>query len=178
MKKWSTKNRKEIMRAHVFKYETIESSSPDGDKSGVFDIVSCLDWVNVVAISEEGQLILVKQYRHGTDEITLETPAGAIEKGEVPLAAAKRELEEETGYISNDWKDLGKVKVNPAFMTNTCHVYLADNCKDSGQQSFDPLEEIELERIDKSKISELIEGNRIDHSLSLLSLLKYLRLLI
>jgi len=175
MKKWTRENPKEVLRAHVFKYDTIESTSPDGDKHGVFDIVSCLNWVNIVAISEDNEIILVKQYRHGADSITLETPAGAIERGEDPLDAAKRELEEETGYISEDWQSLGSLKVNPAFMTNTCFVYLARDCRAQGKQSFDPLEEIEVYKHDAKDLDALIDNDQIDHSLAHLSILKYLR---
>lgn len=176
MKKWSQSNRKEVLRAHVFKYETVDSSSPNGDKSGVFDIVTCLDWVNIVAIDEDDQVIMVKQYRHGLDDITIETAAGAIEIGEDPLHAAKRELEEETGYISNEWESLGSVKVNPAFMTNTCYVFLARHCRPEGKQCFDPLEEIEIEKYSLERIEEMLDSGEIEHSLTYLSLLKYLRL--
>lgn len=176
MKKWSQNNKKEILRAHVFKYDTVESRSPDGKKEGVFDIVSCLNWVNVVAIDEKGRFVLVKQYRHGADEITLETPAGAIDRGEDPLNAAKRELEEECGMTSDDWEKLGEVKVNPAFMTNTCYFYLAQNCRYDGQQNFDPLEEIEIETFEESEIEKMIDDGTINHSLANLCLQKYFRL--
>jgi 8-oxo-dGTP pyrophosphatase MutT (NUDIX family) len=175
MKKWSQTNRKEVLRAHVFKYETVDSASADGSKSGVFDIVTCLNWVNVVAITESNEIVLVKQYRHGADDLTIETPAGAIEPGEDPLVAAKRELEEETGYISDEWSDLGSVKVNPAFMTNTCHIYLAKNCRPEGEQCFDPLEEIELVKYQVNEIEDVLDRGEIVHSLAHLSLLKFLR---
>ena len=77
----------------------------------------------------ENELILVEQYRHGVDNITLEIPGGAVDKGEKSLDAAKRELLEETGHTSSEWVSLGEVQANPAFMTNTCATFLALNCK-------------------------------------------------
>ncbi|WP_408956280.1 NUDIX hydrolase [Natroniella sp. ANB-PHB2] len=132
-----------------------------------------LDWVTVVPITTTGKLVLVKQYRIGTEEITLEVPAGTLDKGEESFAgAANRELLEETGYNSNeDLIKLGKVAVNPAIQNNYCHFYLAQGVELIGEQNLDRTEDIELELVPITQIKGLISSEKINHSLSILSLL-------
>ena len=174
MKKWTRSNIKDVLRARIFKYQTVESTSSDGRMTGLFDVVRTANWVNVLAINTNNEIVLVKQYRHGTDEITLELPAGAIEKDEEPLIAAKRELAEETGHTGGQWKSLGAVKVNPAFMTNTCYFYLAEGVEKTQEQNLDPLEEVDVVYHTLDKVKELVNNNIIDHSLSQLGVARYL----
>ena len=83
------------------------------------------DWVNVVALTEDEQLILVQQYRFGTSNVTTEIPGGMVDRGEAHADAAQRELREETGYAARTWTYLGAVEPNPAFHDNLCHHWLA-----------------------------------------------------
>lgn len=173
MEKWIINSRKIEHRGNIFLYETIDAHHPTKPIAcGPYDIIRLADWVNVVAITEDDQIVLVKQYRFGQDEITIETPAGAVNRGEDPLVGAKRELEEETGYISDEWESLGSVSVNPAFMTNRAHFFLAKNCRPDGKQNFDPDEDIELVIEPVSKLKELLK--EMDHSLTELCLSRYL----
>ena len=71
IEKWQNSPAKEVLTGHIFKYVTVESNNPDGTKSGTFDIIHCFDWVNIVAINQNNEIIMVKQYRHGNDSITL-----------------------------------------------------------------------------------------------------------
>ncbi|MCK8818050.1 NUDIX hydrolase [Natroniella sulfidigena] len=131
-----------------------------------------LDWVTVVPITVEQEVILVKQYRIGTEEVTLEIPGGTLDPGEEnSKLAAKRELLEETGYDSEKLVKLGKVAVNPAIQNNYCHFYLAQDVKLIGEQSLDKTEDIELKVVPLNKIQKLINSERINHSLSILPLL-------
>ncbi len=173
LEKWIIKSRKQEHRGNIFLYETIDAHHPTKPIAcGPYDIIRLADWVNVVAITEDNKIVLVEQYRFGMDEITIETPAGAINRGEDPLAAAKRELEEETGYISDEWESLGRVSVNPAFMTNSAHFFLAKNCRPDGEQNFDPDEDIELVIKPVSELKEVLKN--MDHSLSELCISRYL----
>ena len=173
MEKWLISDRKIAFKGNIFLYETIEAEHPTKPIAcGPYDVIRLADWVNIVAITPNDEIILVKQYRFGQDEITIETAAGAIERGEQPLLAAKRELEEETGYISNEWESLGSVAVNPAFMTNRCHVFLATNCVADGVQNFDEDEDIEIVIRPMSEVKDILRG--MDHSLSELSISRYL----
>ncbi len=132
-----------------------------------------LDWVNVVAITESGQLILVEQYRFGTNQSTLEIPGGTLDDGEKENSlAARRELLEETGYSSNQLIELGRVAVNPAIQNNYCYFYLAEDAKYLQKQDLDLTEDIEVLLIDWKKVNQYIDCGKITHSLSILALLK------
>ena len=88
-------------------------------------ILETADWVNVVALTPEKKILVVRQYRFGIGKITTEIPAGLIEANETPEQAAMREMKEETGYTTSNWKYLGWVEANPAFLNNRCHLWLA-----------------------------------------------------
>jgi len=163
--KWKIHNKEVVLTAHVFRYQKVQSESPTTREIGNFDVVQCFNWVNIIALDENNEVILVKQYRHGTEEVTLEIPGGAINQNEDSLSAAKRELVEETGYTSSNWKFLGKVDANPAFMNNSCETYLALNAKKTHELSLDPFEEIEVLHKPFHEIKTLIKEKVIKHSL-------------
>lgn len=165
MKKWLTLETKKILKAHVFAYLTVKRQSPESLKIGEFDIVQCSNWVNVIAITPLQKIVLIKQYRHGTNSVTIEIPGGAINHNEDELLAAKRELQEETGYTSNNWIFLGKLEVNPAFMTNTCATYLALDATKTHDQNLDPFEEITIFLEDLKSINLLVRNGEITHSI-------------
>ncbi len=165
MKKWATLETKNILKAHVFRYLTVKRQSPESLNIGEFDIVQCANWVNIIALTPDQKIVLIKQYRHGTDSFTTEIPGGAINHLEDSLVAAKRELEEETGYTSNNWVFLGKLDVNPAFMTNACFTYLAIDAQKTSKQNLDPFEEITVYLDDLKSIHQLISSGEISHSL-------------
>lgn len=165
MKKWMTLETRNILKGHIFRYLQVSRQSPTTMKVGEFDIVQCANWVNVVAITPEQKIVLIKQYRHGTDSYTIEIPGGAINHEEDPLVGAKRELLEETGYTATKWIKLGKVDANPAFMTNTCETYLALDAIKTENQNLDPFEEIEVFLDDVKNINQLIKEGEITHSL-------------
>ncbi|WP_022851226.1 NUDIX hydrolase [Limisalsivibrio acetivorans] len=139
-----------------------------------FSVVRMKDWVIVVPVTEEGKLVLVRQYRVGTDEVTLEFPGGAVNMGEDPAEGAPRELEEETGYISGRLSRLGSVKPNPAFLTNDCHAYLAEGCEAKGMMQPDPFEDVEPVELSLDEVKELARNGGINHSITLGALAIYL----
>jgi ADP-ribose pyrophosphatase len=167
MKIWQTLETKKILKAHVFHYLQVKRQSPLTQEVGEFDIVQCSNWANVVAITKDQKIVLIKQFRHGTNSYTIEIPGGAINHGEDPLVAAQRELAEETGYTSKNWSLLGMADVNPAFMTNSCLTYLARDVEKTQEQNLDPFEEIEVSLTDKTKIDEMVKKREITHSLVL-----------
>ena len=132
------------------------------------------NWVNVLAVTEEKEVILVEQTRVGPMRNVLEVPGGVIDPGENPLDAARRELEEETGYISQEFLSLGKINPNPAIMTNELHMFVALNCKkNTNREHFpDQNESLEVHVTPGSKILNLIENNRIDSALAALTMMK------
>ena len=123
------------------------------------------DWVNVVALTGEDEIVLVRQYRHGTRSETLEIPGGGVERGEEPLEAAKRELREETGYASDDWTCLGAVQPNPAIQSNSCHTFLARGATKVGEPEPDAGEDLQAENRAISEMEELFRSGAIRHAL-------------
>ena len=128
------------------------------------------DWVNIVALTPEGKILVVKQFRLGIQAVTTETPAGVMEKGEEPQAAAMRELEEETGYTTDDWTYLGWVEPNPAFINNHCHQFLAKNVVKTNGVSLDEGEDVEFCEMTLAEDKEEIRAGRMRNSLALLTL--------
>tara|TARA_R110000868_G_scaffold132381_9_gene343352 strand:- start:5857 stop:6396 length:540 start_codon:yes stop_codon:yes gene_type:complete len=171
IRKWRTLKDDLVLRGKIFRYRSVSRSSTTQEMSGDFDVLDFLPWVNIVAITEDDQVLFVRQYRQGVDEVTLEIPGGAVDPGEDPLVAAKRELKEETGHEAREWQKLGVVDPNPAFQTNHCHVYLAKGCIKVCEPSLDPLEELEVETHARTKIASLVSEGEIKHSLVLSSFL-------
>ena len=128
------------------------------------------DWVNIVALTPEGKILLVKQFRLGIQAVTIETPAGVMEKGEEPKDAAIRELAEETGYTTDDWRYLGSVEPNPAFLDNHCHQFLAKNVVRTQETDQDDGEDVEFSEMTLDEVKEEIKSGRMRNSLALLTL--------
>lgn len=163
--KWKRISSEIALTANIFRYLKVKSESPTTNQVGNFDIVQCLNWVNVIAITEDQQVVLIKQFRHGTEEVTVEIPGGAVHTNEDVRLAAERELREETGYTSTNWKHIGRVDANPAFMNNHCDTYLALDAKKTHEQEFDPFEEIEVYLRDKKDLMKMVTSGEIKHSL-------------
>jgi ADP-ribose pyrophosphatase len=139
-------------------------------------VVDAPDWVNVIALTEEREVVVVKQHRFGVAAPTLEIPGGMIDPGEEPLVAAIRELREETGFESDRWSSLGSVAPNPAFLNNRCHHFLAEGCRLSGDQRQDPGEDIHVGTMPLAEMRAAILDGSVDHSLVLTAMLRVLDL--
>lgn len=128
-------------------------------------IIECPDWVNIIPVTLEEEVVLVKQFRFGVWQPSLEIPGGMVDPGETPLDAAVRELEEETGYVPGRVIELGWVHPNPAIQTNKCHSYLALGCTKEVDAAPEAGEDIVVERVKRKQIAKMLREGKITHSL-------------
>ncbi len=132
------------------------------------------DWVNIVAFTpmdEDGELLVVEQFRHGIDKPTLEIPGGCCDLGEAPLQGAIRELREETGHAAGQWIRLGDCTPNPATQDNRCHTYLALDCRPAGPLELDRTEELRLWACPWNEWESLMRSGEVHHALVLTAFL-------
>ena len=129
-------------------------------------VLEAPDWVNVVALTTAGELVVVRQYRFGTGEITLEIPAGIVEPVEDSREAAARELLEETGFSTESWEYLGWVEPNPAFINNRCHHWLARDVEQVTQPAQEKGEHLKVEVLSLEQIRKEVQAGSFRHSLS------------
>ncbi len=138
-----------------------------------FVVLECPDWVNVVPVTDDGQIVFIRQYRHGIRSTTWEIPGGVIDGGETPEQAAVRELREETGYVPQSVRYLGKVSPNPAIQGNWSHTFLAEGCRLEADTHFDPFESIEIAPRPKADVDYMIRSGEICHALMIDALTLY-----
>lgn len=138
---------------------------PDGGRTCTFYRIRSTDWVNVIPLTPEGEVVLIRQFRAGVGEETLEIPGGMVDPGEDPAAAALRELREETGFAGTTAEELGWVHPNPALFDNRCWTYLARDVRPDGAAQPDDNERIAVERVPLVAIPGLIAARRITHAL-------------
>ena len=172
LRPWERVADETLVRYKVFDVIKSRRRSPRTQTEIGFFLVRTPDWVNVVALTDAEELILVRQYRHGTDQAALEIPGGLIDPRETdPAAAAARELREETGYAAAHIAPLGVMTPNPAIFTNRCHTFLATGCRLAGELQQDPGEDIEVVLVPGHQVESLVRRGEIDHALVLAALL-------
>ena len=163
LQKWIVDGQKTIFESFPFNVVKKHYTKPDLSKFDAY-ILEMPDWVNIIGINSENKILLIKQFRFGTDLIELEIPGGIIEAGEKPIEAASRELEEETGYQSKNLKQIGVVDANPAIQTNKCYTFLAENISPSGTINFDENEIIEHEFFTQAEVRNFIRSGSLTNA--------------
>lgn len=179
---------KEIRMEHVVQDEWIDFRRsayqfPDGKVFEPFYSYSRKDYVVVVAADEEGKYLCVRQFRQGIREVTTEFPAGGIERPdgreygsgkdveepEDALMAAKRELLEETGYVSEEWRYLLTVPSNATMADNYAHIFAAENCKKLGEQNLDETEFLHVRKYSPEEIEEMIGQGKFQQAIHIMA---------
>lgn len=146
---------------------------PDGRINPEFYVLEYPSWVNVIAVTDEGRFVMVRQYRHGLGIMSTELCAGVVEEGEEPEAAARRELAEETGYTGGRWTLQCVISGNPSTTNNLTYCYLAKGVKLTQEQHLDPTEAVEPLTLSRDDVMELMMSDEMKQSLMLAPLWRY-----
>jgi len=162
---WEKLSSKYIVRENWATLRVDSCKMPDGTLIPDYYVLEYPDWVNAIALTEDNEIILVRQYRHAAGEVILELPGGCIEKGESPEEAIRRELQEETGYQFTNIEFLSSLYANPATANNKTHCYIAHGGRLVGKQQLDKGEEIDIELVSPEKLKELVLSNAFGQAL-------------
>jgi 8-oxo-dGTP pyrophosphatase MutT (NUDIX family) len=162
---WKRLGSRPIADCRVFKVLSESFRSPRTGQDHEFFVLSSADWVNVVALTDAGEMLLVRQFRFGRQQMSLEIPGGMVDPGESPIEAARRELLEETGYSPRRIEPLGVIDSNSAILDNLTHTFLATGCEQSAAQHLDSTEDLDLVKVQASRIDELLRSGEVRHPL-------------
>lgn len=176
---WPVGRRETVSTHPVFSVvRTHYADGPAGPRRDIYTL-ECPDWCNVLAVTPDGNVVLVRQFRFGTGSVTLEVPGGMIEPGEDAAQAVRRELEEETGYAVDDVAALCSLCPNPALQGNRIHSYVAWNAVPVRAGALHgvatELEECETVLWPRARLAELLDTGAVDHSLCAIVLETFLR---
>jgi 8-oxo-dGTP pyrophosphatase MutT (NUDIX family) len=163
-----------LTRTRIFDLRTAHYCHPARKTERDFYVVHSPDWVNVIALTPDHHLVLVRQFRFGVDDFSLEIPGGVMDLGEEPVAAGLRELREETGYAGRNARVIGRVHSNPAILNNACHLILVEQAVPTSELAWDADEEIEVLTAPVEEVYAWAHSGRITHSLVLDALFYFL----
>ena len=165
IKPWKCIQSQPARSYRVFSIRTDTAISPRTGMKHDFYVIESRDWINIIPLTDDHQVVMIRQYRHGSREVTLEIPGGLVDPGDTPKRAAARELLEETGYQAKKWVKIGVVNPNPALFNNHCYTFLAQGIKKISTPTPDQTEDIEVSLIPLVDIPELILKRKIDHAM-------------
>ena len=164
-KPWTRLASEALQDCRVFSVHRVRARSPRTGGEHDFYTIDASDWVNVVALTPDDCVVMVRQYRHGAERVTLETPGGMIDPGETPAQAAARELLEETGYAAEEIVPLGGVNPNPALFSNRLHGFLARGARRVREVRNESTEETHVELVPLARLRQEVRAGRVEHAL-------------
>lgn len=171
--KWEQKSSASILKTVVFDVTVRHNQAKDGTQ-GDYYVMNARDWV--ITIPElDDSFLMVKQWRHGEEALSVEFPGGVIDEGELPEVAAKRELQEETGYKATSLIKLGSFNPNPALFSNHVHIFLATDLVKIGNQELDHDEFINCMKINKEDVIQGMGTKEFPHALMASALALYFK---
>jgi 8-oxo-dGTP pyrophosphatase MutT (NUDIX family) len=169
-RRWKALETEALQDCAVFRVSRTLTESPNTGERHSFFRIDSADWVNVVPVTSAGEIVMVRQYRHGLREVTLEIPGGMVDPGESPQQAAARELLEETGYRAQRIEPLGSVNPNPALFGNRLFAFAAHACERVAEVANESTEETVVELVAPAALRRLLREGRIDHGLVMAAL--------
>ncbi len=168
---WPKVGSRPLADYRIFSIRSDEKISPRTGQKHDFFIIDSVDWVNVLAVTPDEQLVMVEQYRHGSNTVELEIPGGVMDRTDrSPLDTGVRELREETGYAGERARVLADVYSNPAIMSNTTHTVLVENCRLQHERQMDSGEDLLTRLVPIADVPGLVAGGQIKHPLVVVAL--------
>ena len=162
---WRIQSSEIIADGRIFKVRKDVTVDPRTGQSHEMFVLDQPNWVNVIPLTPDDQVVMVEQWRHGTRSVHLETPGGLMDEGETPEQCARRELLEETGYEAGSIVRLGTVHPNPAFQANLQHYILAEDCRKIAEPKLDHTEDITVKLVPLADVAGMIETGKITHGI-------------
>lgn len=173
VKPWRELGREPLADCRIFTLERSRAESPHDAREREFVRIRSDDWVQIVPVTSAGEIVMVRQYRHGPSKITLEIPGGFVDRGEPPAEAAVRECLEETGYAAREVHALGSLNPNPALFTNRLHAFYAHGVERVAEIQNTGTEQTELVLVPARDLRALLRDNAVDHALVVATLWRY-----
>ena len=173
---WTRVATKVLLDLRVMKVQEVTAISPKTGNEHGFFVLDTVDWVNVLPITPDQEVVFVRQYRHGSDAISLEIPGGMVDPGEAPIVSAARECLEESGFRASHLTSLGVLNPNPAVFNNQLHTFVAENVVIEGDIQNTATEQTEVVLVPRAELTSYLLDGRIDHALVAATLWRYLYL--
>ncbi len=171
IKPWTKTRTTPLGNFRVFSVRADQKISPRTNQPHDFFILDCVNWVNVIAVTSDEQLVMIEQFRHGSNTVELEIPGGTMDlTDDSAVATAIRELREETGYEGENARVIGEIFPNPAIMSNTCYTVLVENCRLQHAVEMDSGEDLITRLVPASQVPDLVANGKIRHSLVVVGL--------